>query len=320
MAKNEVWEYVKRPNIDKKGRKPNIIDSRWILKEKVEKDGNIKCKARLVIRGFKDKNQYNLQETYAPVSRLALIRAVLVIINKYDLDVVQMDVKTAFLNGKIDDEIYMEIPEGVKVSEKFRRENVCKIKRSLYGLKISPKRWNELFTEVASKIGLVSHYDEPCLFTWREGEKFLILLLYVDDMLIASNDINKLDEVKQNLSKEFEMTDLGEPKVFLGIKIERNRKERITKLTQEEYIEKMLKRFGFSEMHLQRTPMVTQQVLNCKRRDREEPNDKENLKKTKTKENTLYREAVGSLSYLANVTRPDIMYAVNTLISFFTLT
>ena len=313
MVENEAWEIVLRPTIDKKGRKPNIIDSRWILKEKTDAVGNITCKARLVLRGFKDKNEYNLQETYAPVSRLALIRAVLAIINKFDFDVCQMDVKTAFLNGKIDDEIYLEIPEGVDVSDKFRREHVCKIRRSIYGLKISPKRWNEHFTEVASKIGLVSHYDEPCLFTWQEGEKQLILLLYVDDMLIASNHPTKLEEVKQRLSKEFEMTDLGEPKVFLGIKIERNRKDRIINLTQEDYIEKMLKKFGFSEMHSQRTPMVTRQVTNRQRRDREELDGDETIKKTQNKDNIPYREAVGSLPYLANVTRPDIMYAVNVL-------
>ena len=165
INKNKVCKFVKRPNCNKNGYKPNIIDSRWVLKKKIESDGKIKHKARLVIRGFKDKNNYDLKETYAPVSRLALIRAVLAIINKYDLDVCQMDVKTAFLNGKIDDKIYMEIPEGVQVSEQFRRDNVCKIEKALYGLKISPKRWNERFAEVAIKIGLTTHNDEPCLFT-----------------------------------------------------------------------------------------------------------------------------------------------------------
>ena len=313
MAKNKVWKLVERPKLKFHGSKPNIIDSRWVLKKKTENNGNIKYKARLVIRGFKDKNMYELQETYAPVSRLALIRSVLAIINRYDLEVCQMDVKTAFLNGTIDDEIYMEIPEGVNVSNEFRRENVCKIEKALYGLRISPKRWNKRFSEVASKIGLTSHDNEPCLFTWRDNNKFLILILYVDDMLIASNDVNQLNQVKRSLSDEFEMTDLGEPRNFLGINIERNRKERIISLTQEAYIEKMLQRFGFSEMHPQRTPMITQQVANRKRRDREESNDDETQTNTLTESNTPYREAVGSLSYLANVTRPDILYAVNVL-------
>ena len=121
MDKNKVWKFVKRPLVDEYGNKPNIIDSRWVLKKKIEPNGKIKHKARLVIRRFKDKNTYDLKDTYAPVSRLVLIRVVLAIINKYNIDVCQMDVKTALLNGKIDDEIYMEIPEGVNVSEQFRR-------------------------------------------------------------------------------------------------------------------------------------------------------------------------------------------------------
>ena len=94
------------------GRKPKVIDSRWMLKKKADKNGGKKFKARLVIRDFKDRNNYDLTEIYAPVSRLALVRSVFAIINKHDLHVVQLDVKTAFLNGTIDEDIYMEIPEG----------------------------------------------------------------------------------------------------------------------------------------------------------------------------------------------------------------
>ena len=209
------------------------------------------------------------------------------IINKYDLDVCQMDVKTAFHNGEIDNEVFMEIPDGIDVSDEFRANNVCKIQKALYGLKISPKKWNERFSEAASKIGLSSHTNEPCLFTWRESNKFVILILYVDDMLIASNDANKLEQIKMSLKKEFEMTDLGEPKSFLGINIERNRKDKIINLTQEDYINKMLKRFGFSETRPQRTPMVTRQTANRKRRDREENDDDETLAKTAMEENFM---------------------------------
>ena len=102
MRKNKVWRFVDRPCATKNHQKPNVIDSRWVLKRKIEQNGNTKFKARLVIRGFKDKNNYDLQETYAPVSRFALIRSVLVIINKYNLEVCQINVKTAFLNGIID--------------------------------------------------------------------------------------------------------------------------------------------------------------------------------------------------------------------------
>ena len=206
-----------RPNESKTGRKPNIIDSRWVLKQKQENDGSTRYKARLVIRGFKDRNTYDLKETYAPVSRLALVRSVMAIINKHNLAICQLDVKTAFLNGTIDEEIFMEIPEGTDYSMEVKKTKVCKIERALYGLKISPKRWNERFKETALKIGLESHSMEPGLL--RDGNQFLILLLYVDDMLIASNNPKQLKKVKEALQNEFEMTDLGEPKMFLGISI-----------------------------------------------------------------------------------------------------
>ncbi|CAK9827477.1 Retrovirus-related Pol polyprotein from transposon TNT 1-94 [Anthophora retusa] len=313
MMKNEVWELVDRPTVMKNGKKPNIIDSRWVLKRKIEKDNKIRYKARLVIRGFKDKNIYDLRETYAPVSRLPLVRLVIAIINKYDLEVSQLDVKTAFLNGEIEEEIFMEIPEGTQHTDKDRQVKVCKLKRALYGLRISPKRWHERFAKAASKIGLISNDAEPCLFIWRDKHKFLILVLYVDDMLIASNDFNKLNNVKTKLQMEFEMTDLGEPRNFLGITIERDRQKQIIVLHQQTYIAKILRRFGFNEMHPQRSPMVTIQVANRERKLRESTYDCETLSKVLNVENAPYREAVGSLLYLANATRSDISYAVNVL-------
>ncbi|XP_011684310.1 PREDICTED: uncharacterized protein LOC105447802 [Wasmannia auropunctata] len=117
MKDNHVWKIVPRPKSSKDGKRPNIIDSKWVFKRKTSDDGGIKYKGRLVIKGFKDTNVYELKETYAPVSRLPVVRAVLAIINKYNLETIQMDVKTAFLNGTIEDEMYMEIPEGLKCTD-----------------------------------------------------------------------------------------------------------------------------------------------------------------------------------------------------------
>ena len=126
MHKNQVWKIVKRPFATYEDEEePNIVDSRWVLKRKQEKDGSDRYRARLVIRVFKDKNWYDLAETYAPVSRLPLVRSVIAILNKYNLDVVQMDVKTAFLNGEISKEIYMEIPDGTKHTKTFKERYVC---------------------------------------------------------------------------------------------------------------------------------------------------------------------------------------------------
>uniref|UniRef100_A0ABD2XKV9 Retrovirus-related Pol polyprotein from transposon TNT 1-94 n=1 Tax=Trichogramma kaykai TaxID=54128 RepID=A0ABD2XKV9_9HYME len=309
MHENQVWTLVDRPR-SSRATKPNIIDSRWVLKKKIGENQEIKYRARLVCRGFKDRNEYKLDEIYAPVLRMQIIRAALAVVNKLDLDMCQLDVKTAFLNGTIENEVYIEISEGLQCSDQVRKSKVCKLHRALYGLKISPKRWNEKFTETAKRLGLTTHVNEPCLFTWRKGEKFLLLLLYVDDMLIASNDTKKLDETKAALMREFKMKDLGEPKSFLGIKISRDRHNKTLSLTLEKYIEKLLKTLGYSEMHPQKTPMVTNQVANRERKAREEL-DSEMIELNN--ENCSYRMLVGSLLYLAGTVRPDISYAVNVL-------
>lgn len=140
MDKNQVWLLVDRPKFGRNNKRPNIIDSKWVFKRKNDSSGTTRFKARLVIRGFKDTNSYDLKETYAQVSRLTLVRAVLAVINYYDLEARQLDVKTAFLNGTIEEEVYMEIPDGMEISEQIRHCQVCKIQRSMYGLRISHKR------------------------------------------------------------------------------------------------------------------------------------------------------------------------------------
>lgn len=147
-----------------------------MFKRKLKADGSTRYKARLVIRGFRDKNVYDLKETYAPVSRLSLVRTIFAIINKYDVHACRLDVKTAFLNGVLEEEIYMEIPEGLDIDENIKRTKVCKLSRALYGLKISPKKWNKRFSEEAQKLGLENDLHEPCLFTWRKEGKMAIVL------------------------------------------------------------------------------------------------------------------------------------------------
>lgn len=296
MKKNEVWKLVERPS------QGNIIDSKWIFKRKQENSGKTRFKARLVIRGFKDRNVYELKEVYAPVSRLSIVRSVLSIINKYGLEAAQLDVKTAFLDGEIKEDIYMEIPEGVTVPEKMKRQKVCKLQKALYGLKISPKKWYEKFEKVITNVGFKADDQESCLYVWREEGRFVIIVLYVDDMLIASNDERSLNEIKRKLMKNFEVTDLGEPKMFLGIEIKRDRTARTMTLTQEEYINKILTKFGFNDSKQTQTPMVTKKN-----------SDHESEQKTKA---IPYREAIGSLLYLTGTTRPDIAFAVGYLSRF----
>lgn len=304
MYDNKAWKLVYRPEKIVNNRKTNLLDSRWIFKRKIDENGEVKFKARLVIRGFRDKNNYELRETYAPVSRLTSIRSVLAVINKFDLEAVQLDVKTAFLNGVLENDIYMEIPEGTEDSEVTRKEKVCKLEKAIYGLKVSPKKWYERFTTEANELGLERDIKNPCLFTWRQAGIMLILVLYVDDIILASNSRQKLTEIKTKLCKIFQMKDLGEPKMYLGMRINRDRENKTLTLSQSEYTEKILERFQMKECNAQDSPMITRQVKNREIKARE-------IQENASATNAPYREAIGCLIYLAGGTRPDISYSVN---------
>ena len=151
-------------------------------------------------------------------------------------------------------------------------------------------------------MGLENDIHEPCLYTWRKNGKFIFLIAYVDDLLIGGNDSDKINKVKSDLKGIFRMKDLGEPKMYLGMQIERNRKCQILTINQSEYIEKILERFNMKERKPQKSPMETSQVKKRKMKD-----------KSNFVEKVPYREAIGSLLYLAGATRPDITYAVNIL-------
>lgn len=250
------------------------MDSKWVFKRKVSEKGLTICRARLVIRGFRDLNKYELSETYAPLSKLNTNRSLLVVINKYNLEVVQLDVKTAFLNGILNDNIYVEIPEGTEHNEKTRKIKIYKLSRAAYGLKVSPKKWNQKFNEEVNKMGMENDIHDPYLYTWRLDDKMVLMALYVDDIILASNNPEKLREIKDKLCKTFKMKDLGEPKVYLGMRVTRDRGNQIINFDQSEYTEKILERFGMKESKGQQTPMITRQVKN--REIRASENSEEN--------------------------------------------
>lgn len=302
LKKNETWTLVEKKEVP---RGTKIISSRWIFKVKSEPN-SVRYKSRLVIRGYADKNIYDINETYAPVSTIADVRLMLSAANKFDLEITQMDVKTAFLNGSLEKEVYMEIPEGYDCDDDTRINKVCKLNRALYGLKVSPRRWYEKFRVTMDKMTFRVYPFQSCIFVWRRKDKFTILLLYVDDILIIGNCPDKIRETKKRLSKEFEMTDLGEPKKFLGIQIMRDRENKIIKLSQTEYIKSMLERFKMNNSKPVKTPIVTNEAEKKRMIDQDKKNE-ESIKEIP------FREAIGSLLYLASATRPDITYAVNAL-------
>lgn len=213
-----------------------------------------------------------------------------------------MDVKTAFLNGRLDEDIYMAQPEGF-VNPEFPNR-VCKLQRSIYGLKQASRQWNKRFDSEIKKYGFTQNLDEPCVYHKASGNDVIFLILYVDDILIMGKDIPSLQKVKAYFGKCFSMKDLGEAAFILGIKIYRDRSQRLIGLSQSAYIDKILKRFNMQNSKKGYLPMQEQHGLSsqvCA----STPAEVEYMKRVP------YASAVESIMYAVKSTRPDVAFAQN---------
>ncbi|WVZ58553.1 hypothetical protein U9M48_008818, partial [Paspalum notatum var. saurae] len=245
ILSNGTWELTERPY----GCKP--VGCKWVFKKKLRPDGTIeKYKARLVAKGYTQKEGEDFFDTYSPVARMTTIRVLLSLAVSYGLIIHQMDVKTAFLNGELEEEIYMEQPDGFVV--KGQESKVCKLLKSLYGLKQAPKQWHEKFDTTLTSAGFAVNEADSCVYYRYGGGKGVILCLYVDDILIFGTDINVINEVKSFLSTKFDMKDLGEADVILNIKLIKD--ESGITLSQTHYVEKVLSRFGYIDSKPSPTP------------------------------------------------------------------
>ena len=289
IMKNDVWDIVLKPE----GK--SIVSSKWIFKIKHAADGSIeKYKARFVARGFSQKEGIDYEETFAPVARYTSIRTIMALASIMKWDLHQMDVKTAFLNGVIEEEVYIEQPQGFEVEDK--RTHVCKLKKALYGLKQAPRAWYERIDSFLVSMGFIKSKADPNLYLKVIEEEPVILLLYVDDLFLTGNK-KQIMENKKRLAEEFEMKDLGLMHYFLGLEVWQS-SEGIF-LNQGKYAVEILKRFNMLNCKALSTPMDSNLKLLT--------DDSSELVDV-----TLYRQIIGSLMYLTN-TRPDICFAVNTL-------
>lgn len=285
LEENDTWEIVSKPKDVK------LLGTRWVFKIKDDPSG-VKYKARLVVRGFEQRQGIDFHDTYAPVARLPTIRMILALAVRFDLKIRHLDVTTAFLYGKLDEEVYLKTPDGVDIGE----NQTLKLKRSLYGLRQSPKCWNNRFHEFVITLGFKQSKSEYCLYTKHENESLLYLVLYVDDVLLATNDEKLMSDVIEKLSDEFKMKDLGVVKRFMGINIEID-SGTIT-LDQTHYVQRILEKFGMTDCKPIKTPIEPNLHLE---RGSSEPTDKP------------YRELIGSLMFLTLGTRPDLSFATSYL-------
>jgi len=297
MQDNHVWNLVDPPS----NHKP--IGCKWIFKKKTDADGDIQTyKARLVAKGFSQIYGVDYDETYSPVAAPKSIRVLLAIAAFYDYEIWQMDVKTAFLNGKLSEDVYMTQPEGFVHPKNSNK--VCKLERSIYGLKQASRSWNLCFDQKIREIGFLRSEDEKCVYIRASGSTKTFLVLYVDDILLIGNNVAALQEVKSWLGSCFAMKDLGEASYILGIKIHRDRSRRLIGLSQSAYIEKVLKRFNMQDSKKGFMPLSHGTVLSADQCPTTAA-DKEKMSRVP------YASAVGSIMYAMICTRPDVACALS---------
>ncbi|KAG9458306.1 hypothetical protein H6P81_002814 [Aristolochia fimbriata] len=285
MSSNKVWDLVQLPS----GFKP--IGCKWVFKTKRDSSGNIeRYKARLVAKEFTQREGIDYTDTYSPVSKKDSLHIILALVAHFDLELHQMDVKTAFRNGELEEEVYMKQPEGFPSS--LGEQLVCKLQKSIYGLKQASRQWYFKFHDVISSFGFVENVMDQCIYQKVSGSKICFLVLYVDDILLATNDKGILQQVKQFLSTHFEMKDMGDASYVIGIKIHRDRHQGVLGLSQD------------------CTPTVAPIVKGDMFSMNQCP--KNNLEKEQMK-NIPYTSVVGSLMYVQVCTRPDIAFVVGML-------
>ena len=295
LMANKTWVLVPRP------KDANVVSCRWVYDRK--SDG--RYKARLVARGFTQVYGKDYHETFSPVARFESIRYLFAHAALEDWEIDAMDVKTAFLNGDLDEEVYMEQPEGWTVPGK---ENyVCLLKKAIYGLKQASRQWNAKIHASLLQQGFIRTYSDAGVYVYRrqggdsDPDHVTIIVLYVDDLLLMGTSRKQIDKVKKALGKQYKMTDLGPIERFLGLRIRRDRLSRTLDIDQEHYIEAIIDNTGMSDCKPAPTPLPSGAVLVAATGE------------APAKLRTRFQSLLGSLLYACLGTRPDISYAINRL-------
>ncbi|KMQ92933.1 integrase core domain protein [Lasius niger] len=293
--KNNTWTIVPR-EIKKK-----TIDSKWIFKVMRDATGHIyRFKARLCARGFQQREGIDYTKTFSPVVRYDSLRVLLALVALEDLELVQFDVKTAFLYGNLEEEIHMEVPNGVNAEDSA--SVVCRLNKSLYGLKQTPRCWNRKFSGFLKQFNFKETSADKCVFTGHYEGSSVYLALFVDDGLLACKSREVIEQITTRLSQEFEIT-LGDGSSFVGLQICRDRARKSVFIHQSAYVKRILEKFRMNEAKAVSVPADPHSAL-CP------------VEKNEYVSNVPYREAVGSLMFVAIVSRPDIAFAVNTASKF----
>ena len=287
FSRNRVWDLVPKP------KDSTVIGTKWVYRNKLDEDGNVvRNKARLVAQGYSQEEGIDYDETYAPVARLEAIRMLLAYSCFMGFKLFQMDVKSAFLNGVLTEEVYVKQPPGFE--DPHHPEYVYKLNRALYGLKQAPRAWFERLSKFLLANGYSMGKADKTLFVKHQTSDLIVVQVYVDDIIFGSTNHTLVVEFANLMSQEFEMSMMGELSFMLGLQIKQM--EDGIFISQEKYARELVKKFGMEDSKEARTPMA-----HNVRMDMDDSGKKVDER--------IYRGMIGSLLYLT-ASRPDLMLSV----------
>ena len=296
LKEKETWELVELTQLPADA---VPLNNKWVFVLKRDKEGwVVKHKARLVVKGCGQRPGFDYLETHSPVIRMESIRAILAIATEKHLLIRQMDVKGAYLNGTLKETIYMKQPDGFADGS----GRVCRLKKTLYGLKQSSREWNTKFDTKMRQQGYQCLRADPCVYTCSDADKTAIVTVWVDDLLLFADSVKTMEEMKTDIRTEWETTDMGEPSKIVGIEITQSPGQ--IKISQKQSIQRILEKQGLADANPVHMPL--------------DPNIKivPNPDGSEGNKSNSYAQLLGELQFIANSTRPDIAFAINRLASY----
>jgi ribonuclease HI len=295
---NHTWDTVEAPE------NARILPATWVFKYKANSQGELtSCKVRLCIRGDEQRPGLDYYDTFASVVRPATFKILMAIVTLLDLECEQLDIISAYIKGKIDKpDVYMALPHGFPPRPTKQKLTVL-LRKALYGLKQAPRLWQQELVGYLTSIGYHQLKADPCVLMHQDGA---IIIIYVDDLILIHKDKARIASMKKELSSKYDLRDLGPISFYLGMKVTRDRKNRVMWIDQESYIQKILHAYHMETCKPSSIPMSPAKAQLLPRQEGEAPN---NLRME-------YQSLIGSLGYAANMTRADIIFATHKLCQF----
>jgi hypothetical protein len=291
QMENETWVLVQRPKNHK------VVKYKWVYV--IKPDG--RYKARLVTKGFTQIEEIDFQETFSPVARYEAIRFLLAHTALEDWELEAMDIKTAFLYGELNEEIYMEQLEGF--AKRGQENQVCRLKKAIYGLKQASRTWNKKLHITLLEQGFKYTRSDAGVYVYSHDHAEVILIVYVDDLLYMSPSLSEIKRMKKLLADKFQMRDLGPASTFLGMQITRDRSKKLLMIDQQAYTEGIITRFNMHNSKPRHTLLLEGIHLEKGASDF----------KVEASQRTFYQQMIGSLIYLMIGTQPDIAWSTSRL-------